>query len=100
MDISKCMNCLCKFCTRLDCKYQSKRFFDPCYIRCGYRLGLKPRLVCNEFHNTARVKIYRVVRKGSTIENLLRKMSAADLIAMFGGGLNATKGGAPNNRKR
>ncbi len=99
MGISKCMNCLCKFCTRLDCKYQAKRFFDPCYIRCGYKLGQSPRLICSEFHNTARVKQYWVVRKAHTMENLLRKMSAADLIRLFGGGLNEVKGGAPNNRK-
>lgn len=99
MSISKCMNCLCKFCTRYDCKYQSERYFDPCYIRCGYKLGKTPRLVCSDFHNTARVRTFKIVRKGRTIDNLLRKMSAADLLALVGGGISEIKGGAPNNRK-
>ena len=85
-----CINCLCHFCDRSECRYKLGRT-TVCDTRCvvigtAMSVHYKPVLCCDKFHHVTLHKVYKVKRKAHSIDDVLKKMSAADFLKVLGGG--------------
>lgn len=85
-----CINCLCHFCDRSECRYKAsaKRICDIRCIEVGTAVNVhyKPVMCCDRFHHVGLHKVYRVKLKAHTIDDALKRMSAADFLKVLGGG--------------
>ena len=87
-----CISCLCHFCDRTECRYKAHNA-NVCNIRCiivktSVEVNYKPVLCCDRFHHTTIHKRYKIKLRRNSLEDVLKKMSAADFLRMLGGGKN------------
>ena len=85
-----CINCLCHFCDRSECRYKAAGE-NICNNRCiivktAVDVHYKPVLCCDRFHHVTLHKVFKVKRKAHTFDDALKKMSAADFLKALGGG--------------
>lgn len=91
----KCIYCLCKFCSRKKCKFEK---VGACFMRCTSRAVASPKLVCPEFSHLARVLHFPKPAVQISPEDVLKTISAYDLILLMGDIQNDKKRNK-NNRK-
>ena len=90
MYTKECINCLCNFCDRTECRYKASNS-NVCEVRCydiqtTVKVHYKPVLCCDKFRHGTVHKVFKVKRKARTIDDVLKTMSAADFLNVLGGG--------------
>lgn len=71
-----CSSCLCRFCTRSNCRYVA----DICFARCCS--APSPVLCCADFSSRSRRKIYVARRVSPTRADQVKNMTVADFMML------------------
>ena len=85
-----CVNCLCHYCTRKNCRYVKAKQHDICSVRCIHVddtviYDRKPLLVCDNFVHKTLHKEFKVTKIRSQRNNSLATISLKDFLKILGG---------------